>query len=329
MATFTNKESLYYNDVNIIAKKHDYFISRNDIPNESWRIIASPMQAVVGEKFVIEAARLGISVFLPRFLGREWQLDRFRSFYKNAANKNQFCCVSLGVKDFKQDYEFFRKNKVNNMGLDIANGYLNLVTLASYMKEGTLDRFYVGNVHDEWGYKNIYRTFPCISRELIVRVGIGGGSPCSTSDMTGVNRGNITEIMECSIWDTPHVSTAADGGISKPAYACKAFAAGAKYVIIGGYFSQAEEAETNVSGDGSYWGGASEKQLEIIKQAGKTSKGKILSPKTNLVPLKKLVDDLNGGIRSFVSYSGGNTLTEVIGTGLFEVKRNSLPPKNR
>jgi hypothetical protein len=101
-----------------------------------------------------------------------------------------------------------------------------------------------------------------------VRVGIAGGSPCATNDSTGYNRGPITELMEIdetNPWD-PYVDhrhktfIIADGGIKNAGYASKAFGAGADYVMMGGYFAKAFEAETHVRGDGHYWGGASHKQ---------------------------------------------------------------------
>jgi hypothetical protein len=45
--------------------------------------------------------------------------------------------------------------------------------------------------------------------------------------------------------------------------------------------------------------------------------------------LEKLTEDLWGGLTSAVSYSGHKSLTGFIGNGIFEVKQNSLPPKNR
>lgn len=52
-------------------------------------------------------------------------------------------------------------------------------------------------------------------------------SACATSDATGFNRGNITEIMECSAEANKYgLKIAADGGIKNGNYAAKAFGAG-------------------------------------------------------------------------------------------------------
>jgi len=42
-----------------------------------------------------------------------------------------------------------------------------------------------------------------------------------------------------------------------------------------------------------------------------------------------LVEELQGGIASGISYSGHSSVSEFIGNGTFEIKINSLPPKNR
>ena len=100
---------------------------------------------------------------------------------------------------------------------------------------------------------------------------------------------------------------------------------------MGQYWLQAQEAQTNIDGDGSYWGCASHKNQELWK--GKTfrhSEGKIIERgEAELKPLEQLVEELWGGVASYVSYSGFSSLSESIGNGVFEIKQNSLPPKQR
>lgn len=333
MATFTNKKSLYYNDVNLLGRPAPSHIkSRSQVPQEKWRIIVSPMHALLGEKFIVEAAKNGISVFLHRFNSLEWQKSMYDLFYANSTGEN-FCCAATGLKDFKKNIQFFHNNKIENAGIEIANGYLDLHEYYDILKEDLsigqeFKRFYVGNVNTQDGIFHLEK-FKDVCEELIVRIGIGGGKNCLTSDVVGINRGSITEIIECSEVCSEKISIAADGGLNKGATLAKAFAAGSDYVMIGGLFSQAEEAETNISGTGEYWGGASEKQLEILGQTGKHAEGRVTPKHDKLLPLNKIVSDLWGGLASYVTYSGYPSLKEAISNGLFEVKQNSLPPKSR
>jgi GMP reductase len=124
----------------------------------------------------------------------------------------------------------------------------------------------------------------------------------------------------------------ADGGIKNGNYAAKAFGCGADFIMLGGFFGRAKEAETHIIGDGTYWGGASHKQQERYGGIKKHSEGKIYHINHKIEPLEELMFGEHGlweGIKSAVSYSGKKTLTEFIGGGVFEIKQNSLPPKDR
>lgn len=185
----------------------------------------------------------------------------------------------------------------------------------------------VGNVMTADGI-NLYSYFSKYIPEVLIRVGIAGGSACATSDATGYNRGQITEIIECSDQaDIDNLKVIADGGIKNGNYAAKAFGAGADYVMMGGYFARAKEAYTWETGDGTYWGGASTKQQQLYGGVRRHSEGKVYEVDRNSVKsLQELVDDLWGGLSSAVSYSGYKSLTDFVGNGIFEVKENSLPP---
>jgi GMP reductase len=142
--------------------------------------------------------------------------------------------------------------------------------------------------------------------------------------MTGVNRGQITEIMECREGRYADDQViCADGGIRSPGDAAKAFGAGADYVMLGGYWKNAKEAQNIIDGEFKFWGGASKYQQ--VKQKGEVkrhSEGKVLSVEEQPVSLEELINDLWGGISSAVSYSGFATLSNFIGNGVFELKHN-------
>jgi GMP reductase len=219
----------------------------------------------------------------------------------------------------------------------MANGYMvdEINAFIHSMSDYPMTKLMLGNIHSAEGFFDLdyISNYPGVER--FVRVGIAGGSPCATNDSTGYNRGPITEIMEIEgsnkldippDYKKPFII--ADGGIKNSGYAAKAFGAGADYVMMGGYFSKAFEAETHVKGDGTYWGGASHKQQ--ILSTGTThrhSEGKEIAVLDELSPLESLVKELWGGISSAVSYSGHDTLTNFIGNGVFEIKQNSLPPR--
>jgi hypothetical protein len=335
MAEILKTKSIYYNDVNLVAQPCKVK-SRKDIPVELNRIIVSPMEAIIGKTFATKANELGLTLCLHRFCSIDEQVELYNSLPNN---KNVF--VSIGLNDWNR-VEKLAEAGATSWLIDMANGYMSKEInecVSKLSDQARIDNLMMGNVHSERGFQMLANTAIVKSFSRYVRVGIAGGSPCATNDSTGYNRGPITEIMEIdesNPWDPTSDQVflnrkpfiVADGGIKNSGYAAKAFGAGADYVMMGGYFAKAFEAETHQRGDGTYWGGASHKQQ--ILSTGKVyrhSEGKEVPIADELRPLEALVDELWGGISSAVSYGGYKTLSDFISNGVFELKQNSLPPK--
>ena len=335
MAQILKSKSIYYNDVNLIAQPCKVK-SRKDIPVELNRIVVSPMEAIVGKEFALKANQLGLTVCLHRFCSIEEQVEIYNSLPNK---KNVF--VSIGLNDWDR-VDALAEAGADAWLIDTANGYMAIEIrscVEKLIERASVKNLMMGNVHSERGFQMLSQIAYDKSFPKFIRVGIAGGSPCATNDSTGYNRGPITEIMEIdesNPWDPTSDQIflnrkpliIADGGIKNAGYAAKAFGAGADYIMMGGYFAKAFEAETHQRGDGTYWGGASHKQQ--ILSTGKVyrhSEGKEVPISDELRPLEVLVDELWGGISSAVSYSGYETLSGFISNGVFELKQNSLPPR--
>ncbi len=332
MAKFLNTKSIYYNDVNLIASPAT-IEHRSSIPIELNRVIISPMSAVVGAEFALEALKLGLTVCLHKFCDVNETVNLYGNLkFQNTFAANDRLFVSVGLNDNDRIINTAKLGASNYL-IDCANGYLpQIKTTINYLLDNVpIQSLIVGNVMTRQGI-SLYKEYSGkIPMGLSIRVGIAGGAACSTSDITGFNRGQITELIETSeeadLWD---FNVIADGGIKNGNYAAKAFGCGAQYVMLGGYFARAIQAYTHIIKDGTFWGGASHKQQELYGGIRRHSEGKIFTiPKEEIRPLNELVDDLWGGLASAVSYSGYKTLTEFIGNGTFEIKENSLPPKSR
>jgi len=322
MAKILKTKSIYYNDINLIAKPAKV-TSRSQVPKELNRIIVSPMHAVVGQTFAKKATELGLTVCQHKFCN----IDNAVLNYSVIPNKNNLF-VSIGLNDWERARELAEEGATNWL-IDCANGYLPQIreVIFKLINLHKIDRLMIGNVMTSDGI-HLYGDFTKYIPEILVRVGIAGGSACATSDATGYNRGQITELIECSGQvDYDNIKVIADGGVKNGNYAAKAFGAGADYVMMGGYFAKAKEAYTWENGDGTYWGGASTKQQELYGGVRRHSEGKVYEvDRSTVKSLDQLVEDLWGGLSSAVSYSGYSTLTDFIGNGIFEVKENSLPP---
>jgi IMP dehydrogenase len=162
-----------------------------------------------------------------------------------------------------------------------------------------------------------------------VKVGIGPGSICTTRIVTGVGVPQITAIANVKeALKRSSVHIIADGGIRYSGDICKAIAAGADAVMIGGLFAGTEEAPGEVElyqgrsykayrGMGSL-GAMAERQgsSERYFQDNTTALEKFVPEgiegrvpyKGNLV---HIINQLVGGLRSGMGYTGCATIKEL------------------
>ncbi len=332
MATFLNSHSLHYENVNLIAKKPGVIESRKDVPNEIYRVVVAPMTALFCEEFVIEAARCGLSTAIPRFGSIENRTNLHSLFETNKQNSNQKCFVSIGINEVDLK-DLIISTESRSWLIDVAfAGIPQLIPFVENLSlQATTNDLMIGNIMSGESFDFLYKKIEQYTNNLFFRVGIGGGGGCSTATKTGFTRSPITELneifkrrneIEAELKYSTDAKIVADGGIKEGSHVNKAFGVGADYVMMGSYFSKAAEADTNLRGDGTYWGLASKKQIGI-SGLDKTAfyEGKVNKiNKHEIRPLKELVDELWAGISSGVSYSGYRTLSEFVGKGIFEIK---------
>jgi len=81
----------------------------------------------------------------------------------------------------------------------------------------------------------------------IVRVGIGSGSVCTTRKVKGVGYPQLSAVLECA--EAAHKEggfICSDGGCVVPGDICKAFGAGADFVMLGGMLAGHAECEGTI-----------------------------------------------------------------------------------
>ena len=158
-----------------------------------------------------------------------------------------------------------------------------------------------------------------------IRVGIGGGSICSTRVQTGHGVPTLQSILDCAQSDR-NANIVADGGIKNSGDIVKAIAAGADFVMVGSILSGTTEAPgeiitRHINGQRvtrkAYRGMASaDAQMDW---RGRTSS---IEGVATTVPFKgpvgPILEQLDNGIRSGFSYSGARNLIE------FQAKANMI-----
>ncbi len=159
-----------------------------------------------------------------------------------------------------------------------------------------------------------------------VKVGIGPGSICTTRIVTGVGVPQITAISNVAAGLKGRVPIIADGGIRFSGDVCKALAAGASTVMIGGMFAGSEESPgeielfqgrtyKNYRGMGSIGAmaqvqGSSDRYFQEVSLGSEK-----LVPEgiEGRVPYKghlhTIIHQILGGLRSCMGYTGCATIS--------------------
>ncbi len=311
-------KSLSFSDVNLLSEKLSTVNSRNEVAFDTNRLIVAPMSAIQNSDFNMSVITAGVSLPIHRFCSIEEQHKLLFEAVsaRKLLNSNSFIWLSVSLTDFKQRigpiYQFMQENQIGVL-FDVANGYAsNLRTvLKEYNRAYNLPNLMTGNVHTWAGFEFLEDL-----ESKFIRVGIAGGSGCATKDKTGIARGQISCIDDVAS-ELTSAYLISDGAIRSPADVCKAFGAGADFVMMGGYFSKAKESEAQKTG--YFYGGASSMQKELIG-ADKTRyvEGKAIAVDLSEVGLSDIVLDIVDGVKSCVAYSGYSNIEDFIGNGIFE-----------
>ncbi|OGT64549.1 MAG: IMP dehydrogenase [Gammaproteobacteria bacterium RIFCSPHIGHO2_12_FULL_45_9] len=161
-----------------------------------------------------------------------------------------------------------------------------------------------------------------------VKVGMGPGSICTTRVVAGIGVPQVTAVANVfAAIKNRGVTIIADGGIRYSGDVCKALAAGATAVMIGGLFAGTEEAPGEVvlyqgrsykayRGMGSVGAmagkhGSSDRYFqEIQEEQGKYVPEGIEGRVPYKGPLRAVIHQLMGGLRASMGYTGCASLLE-------------------
>jgi IMP dehydrogenase len=147
-----------------------------------------------------------------------------------------------------------------------------------------------------------------------IRVGIGGGSICSTRVQTGHGIPTLQSILDCSYSDRD-AKIIADGGIRTNGDIVKALAAGADFVMLGSMLAGTAETPGEIFHSKNkkykvYRGMASEAAQDDWR--GKSSAPEGIS---TTIPFKgsvgNILNNMVGNIQSGFSYSGAKRIEEL------------------
>ena len=225
-------------------------------------------------------------------------------------------CAAIGVTgDYLERAQELFKNGCNVLLIDVAHGHHKLVGEAIEKIKTKLETIEViaGSVATGEACEYL-----CEKGADAIRVGIGNGSLCETRIRTGVGIPQVTALIDCaSVADTYSTPIIADGGVRNIGDVCKGLASGADSVMLGSLLSGTKETPGTIEKIGEWpnemlhkkYRGSASLDSKHDRGDNKNVEGnhKVIPYKGKV---KRIIQDIQEGIRSSFSYVGANNLSE-------------------
>jgi IMP dehydrogenase len=332
------KRGLTYDDILLVPKysevKSRSIINTNTLVSRRYGLlkplVTSCMDTVCEYKMAIKMVELGGVGCIHRFMTIDEQCEQVSKVVEYINNNHMYehwgvmydnwhseikqipVMAAIGVNDVDIDRAIrLVLSGVNIVLIDVAHGHhINVKNMIRKLREvlPTSVDIIAGNISTkesaedlcEWGADGL-------------RVGIGGGSLCTTRIQTGHGVPNVTSIIDCV--EGSSVPVMADGGIRNSGDISKALSVGADCVMLGSLLAGTKESPGKIveKGNGSlykrYRGSASLETKSAHKQSTKHIEGE-----STMIPFKGsveyIIDKLYDGLRSALSYSGSKDIKE-------------------
>ena len=314
------KEAVTYDDMLLVPQYSD-ITSRSEVNIGSalngkfsldLPIIASPMDTVSEVEMSVAMAKAGGLAVIHRYNSILDQGELVRQAASDVSTS--LVAAAIGVTgDFLERATTVVSLGANVLCVDVAHGHHVMMKNAlQQLRAAFGDSIYIiaGNVCTLQGVNDLADW-----GADAVRCNIGGGSICSTRIVTGHGLPGLQTIFDCARTDRD-VKIIADGGIKTSGDIVKALAAGADFVMCGSLLAGTDESpgQAITMPDGSrmkeYRGMASKDAQMDWRNKSSTPEGV-----ASYIPYKgsvaDILRDLDGGIRSGLSYTGARTVTEL------------------
>lgn len=288
-------------------------------------LVASCMDTVCESKMAIALAEMGGVGCIHRFMSVEHQAKEVtnvvNALYNDSVSKIWYnsgietkqipVMAAVGANgDFADRAGALVNAGANIILIDVAHGHHENVKDAIYKLKSMLPNhidIIAGNIAsvkaaqdlEYWGADGL-------------RVGVGGGSLCTTRVKTGFGVPNVTCLQQ--ILEVANIPVMADGGIRTSGDIAKALAIGSHCVMLGSLIAGTKEAPGQVIEKPNglykrYRGAASLETKSVHGQDQRNVEGE-----STVIPFKGgvkfVVAGLLDGVRSALSYGGANNLKE-------------------
>lgn len=300
-------------------------------------VIAANMDTVTGPSMSRAMLDYGAQACLHRFCSIE---DSVKMFLESRVmispdHEDIFSCpmVSIGLGDHELERaKALYEHGASQFVIDVAHGaQKSVANQAIALRRLIWDNgaIMAGNFSSVNSVKDFLR----VAGNSVdgIKIGVGPGSACTTRIKTGVGYPQFSAVQEIASLLSGSLAIIADGGMKTPGDIAKALGAGAHMVMIGGMLAGTDETpgeltykNTDISDPGypsmvtirvdkykKYRGSASQESYDAQGKSGKhrTAEGEsFLVPYKG--PVKNILQDIEGGLRSTFTYSGARDLEE-------------------
>ncbi len=306
--TGVNPASLTYDDV-LLVPQNSKIISRSHVETKvkfgpyylEKPIISAPMDTVSGENMARELAKLGAIGTIPR-----GEINQRLEICEKFTKEGIPAVYCVGLKNGFEEAKLLKEKGAKIVLVDVAHGGMEQVKdLAQKIKKGLKLYVIAGNIVN-FDEANDYK-----KRGIdIARVGVGPGGTCITRLVAGTGFPQLSAVFDTSSSNIPVI---ADGGIKKSGDFAKAIAAGASVAMLGSLFAGYDETPGEVkNGKKPVRGQASAAYMKDNGvETGEFRSAEGVSLEVSVKgPIKNLIDELMGGLRSAMTYAGAETIED-------------------
>ena len=292
-------------------------------------IVASPMDTVCEFEMSYKMAELGGVGCIHRFMSIKEQRDIVERLYEaiyadefgiaeqwgvmyddwHAEMKLVPIMAAIGVQEEdKERAVALEAAGANVLLIDVAHGHhQNVLDMIHWCKENLPEHVDIiaGNIATAEAAEHL-QTYGANG----LRVGIGGGSLCTTRIKTGFGVPNVTSLED--IAKVSNVPIMADGGLRESGDIAKALAIGADNVMLGSLLAGTDESPGQILEKKNglykrYRGSASLETKTTHGQAARNVEGE-----STVIPykggVKFIINGLLDGVKSALSYAGASDL---------------------
>lgn len=318
-----NALSLTYDDLSLIPTVVSAVKTRSEVNIKSKfmgvelavPVVSSPMDSVTGVAMAKELTSLGCLGVVNRFG------STLNELFVDGKIIDGVKAVSISLAADDAMVEAIAANNLI-VCIDTANANnAHVLRKCEEIKKKFKVKVMIGNI----AHGNTLRDLVNAGADS-VRIGIGGGSMCTTSIQTGIGIGQISSLLDVYFTRKEQklkIELIADGGIKSPGDVAKAIACGADVVMLGRMLAGTKETPGEIiKYNDQLW-----KKYRGSASFGVKMKGEFIEGEETMVPykgaVKGVINAISDGLKSSMSYLNCESIEDLRNINTFAILSTS------